>query len=145
MSRPTGVTVWHIEVPESEKDPFEGNFAFGYNPRTFEMYVIHNPEGVHWESGVDRAVRFRFGNYRAKWFSAYELLWLVDWNKPMELSTMIRSFGDRLERNFYSIYHRLTDEAETERDVFHGNRYVMQQFAKTNVDFQNIWADNYVE
>lgn len=145
MARPTGVTVWHIEVPEYEKDPFEGNYAFGYNPHTFEMYVIHNPEGVAWESGVDRAVRFRFANYRAKWFNAYELLHLVDWDKPMELSTMIRTFGDRLESNFYSMYRRLTDKADTEHDVLYDNKYLMQQFAKTNVDFQKIWADNYVE
>ena len=145
MARPTGVTVWNIAVPEYEKDPFEGNFAFGYNPHTFAMYVIHNPEGVAWESGADKAVRFRFDNYFAKWYNAYELLHLVDWDKPMELSTMISTFGDRLGRNFYSMYHLLTDKADTEHDVLYDNKYLMQQFAKTNVDFQNIWADNYVE
>lgn len=106
MSRQHGVMVYPVNVPENENTL--DRYCFGINPNTYECFMIHNPEGVHWYIGHYKPFRFNDHNARNRFYTLYEILELVDFDKPIDLADMIRTFGARLESNFYMAHNSLT-------------------------------------
>lgn len=106
MSRQRGVMVYPIAIPEYENTL--NRYCFGINPNTYECFVIHNPEGVHWYVGHYKPFRFDDRNARNRFYTLYEILEMVDFTKPIDLADMIRTFGARLESNFYTAYGSMT-------------------------------------
>ena len=107
MSRQRGVMVYPVIVPKEENTL--DRYCFGINPNTYECFMIHNPEGVHWYVGYHKPFRFNDCNAKSRFYILYEILELVDFTAPVDLADMIRTFGARLESNFYMAHSALTD------------------------------------
>ena len=106
MSRQRGVMVYPVIVPKEENTL--DRYCFGINPNTYECFMIHNPEGVHWYVGYHKPFRFNDHNAKSSFYTLYEILELVDFTAPVDLADMIRTFGARLESNFYMAHSSLT-------------------------------------
>ena len=107
MSRQRGVMVYPVNVPKEENTL--DRYCFGINPNTYECFMIHNPEGVHWYVGHHKPFRFHDHNAKSRFYTLYEILELVDFTAPVDLADMIRTFGSRLESNFYVAHSALID------------------------------------
>lgn len=129
MSRQHGVMVYPITIPESEIS--WDRYCFAINPHTYEAFVIHNPEGVHWYIGHHKPFRFSDCDVRNRFYTLYEILELVDFTKPIDLADMIRTFGARLESNFYMAHSSLTSIEPRDSEADKHDPFV----AKLIVDF----------
>ena len=116
--RPRGVMLHKIDPKrvknaEWEFDPWSnGNvfdYAIGVLPNG-DLLVVHT-EGVHWIVSKDGTHSFNAGYVRDEYEIRYtrdELLDILD--LPMvDLADHIRTFGDRLEVNFFLAHSLFTD------------------------------------
>lgn len=103
--RKRGVMVYPLkrEFREGEED-----YCVGVNPNTKEVFMIHRPEGVTYRVRHDKPWRFNDYNVVSSWHTVLEVLGMADWDSPIDLADMIRSFGARLESNHYQAHSVLT-------------------------------------
>lgn len=112
--RKRGVMVYPVK--REFIDSGTADYCVGVNPNTKEIFMIHNPEGVTWRVRHDKPWRFDDDNIISSWYTVMEVLGMADWENPIDLADMIRSFGARLESNFYLASCVLTNMKSEDKD-----------------------------
>lgn len=138
-NRARGVIVYKLHTPELE--PYGDRYAFGYNPNTYAMFLIHDPEGVGYRIAHEKPFRFMDFSFNAQWFTPKELLDMVNWEDSIDLADLIRSFGARLESNFYQMHYALTTLEVRDPDKYHTeyDKQLLTFYAKQNPEFERIF------
>jgi len=111
--RKRGIMVYPLkkEFREGEDD-----YCVGVNPNTKEVFMIHRPEGVTYRVRHNKPWRFNDYNVVSSWHTVIEVLGMADWDNPIDLADMVRSFGARLESNFYLASCVLTNMKSEDKD-----------------------------